>query len=261
MFNSNNGFTLTYYPILQLVDYNGRIVRSNLFTVTDGYTWRDMHVCAYPMPLMKHTRQFDVIIIKQYEDCAYDNKKRDRSDQEYFVLNKGFEVIDRTQKDQVDYKVPERLREPYRYEDDVSGAIRFCDYPIKPMVDDQQDSSDIRLSFYPVLQVISIKRNTERQYYVKITDGYSVSNGILLKDKDNVDLLRLFDVITVKRHKIQSSDIPSSDIPSSDIPSSDIPSWKILQFCVIDRSHSSVIGMQSNYNASIPSDIPPKLLN
>ena len=142
------------------------------------------------------------------------------------------------------------------------------------MVDNQQDSSDIRLSFYPVLQVISIKRNTERQYYVKLTDGFSVMNGILLEDKENVDYLRLFDVITVKRHKnmrdpyrIRSNfemrrlGIPSSDIPSSDIPSSDIPSWKILQFCVIDRSHSSVIGMQSNYNASIPSDIPPKLLN
>ena len=38
------------------------------------------------------------------------------------------------------------------------------------MIDDQQDASDIWLSFYPVLQVISLRCNTrrERQYNVKL---------------------------------------------------------------------------------------------
>ena len=47
MYNSNNGFTLTYYPILQLLDFKQRKVERRQwisFIVTDGYTLRGMHV-------------------------------------------------------------------------------------------------------------------------------------------------------------------------------------------------------------------------
>ena len=73
MYNSNNGFTLTYYPILQLLDFKQRKVERRQwisFIVTDGYTLRDMHV--YPSlsidPLLENTRVFDVITIRQYQD-------------------------------------------------------------------------------------------------------------------------------------------------------------------------------------------------
>ena len=71
MFNTNNGFTLTYYPILQLINVEERKGRQwDLLTVMERYTWKDMHVSASVMPLVEHTHQFDVNRIKQYEDRA-----------------------------------------------------------------------------------------------------------------------------------------------------------------------------------------------
>ena len=107
-------------------------------------------------------------------------------------------------------------------------------------MDDQQDYSDIRLSFYPVLQVISLRCNKtrERQYNVKLTNESTVMSGILMEDEEDpspVDnLLRLFDVISVKRHK---------NMKQRD--KNEIYIWHIVQFSVIDKSHSSAIGMES----------------
>ena len=69
-------------------------------------------------------------------------------------------------------------------------------------------------------------------------------NGILMEDKEDtlpiVNLLRLFDIISVKRHK---------NMKYRD--KGNIYVWHSLQFCVINKSHSSAIGMESN------SVIPP----
>ena len=244
MFNSNNGFTLTFFPQLQLLYHERkrqqwderRRQQWDLFTVTDGYSLRDMHVSSSVIPLMEHIRQMHVIRIKQYKDCAYDDKTSDKWGQNYFVVNQEFEVIDRTRTAQVHYKVPERLPQPYCYPD-VGGNVRVCDYPIKPMVDDQIDTSEIRLTFYPVLQIISLRQvpNRLNQYKVELTDGSSVIKGIVVDDNTSSSpvpaLLRLFDVITVKRHTIMHH----RNRP-------DVHIWNILQFTTVDRSHSCAIG-------------------
>ena len=107
MFNSNNEFTLIFFPQLQLLYHERRRRQWDLLTVTDGYSLRDMHVSSSVMPLMEHIRQMHVIRIKQYKDCAYDDKTSDKWGQNYFVVNQEFEVIDQTPTAQVHYNVLE----------------------------------------------------------------------------------------------------------------------------------------------------------
>ena len=123
------------------------------------------------------------------------------------------------------------------------------------MIDDQQQSSDIRLCFYPVLQVISFDLNTnfDRHYDVKLTDGSIVMDCILLVDNPDTftnDIkLRPFDVITVLRYKNMRP------------RNGKICIWYILKFSVIDRSHSTIIGKKpdSPSERANPSSIGNKL--
>ena len=105
------------------------------------------------------------------------------------------------------------------------------------MVDDQMDTSKIRLTFYPVLQIISLRQvpNRLNQYNVELNDGSTVIKGIVVDDNTSSSpvpaLLRLFDVITVKRHTIMHHRTRP-----------DVHIWNILQFTTVDRSHSCAIG-------------------